>query len=86
MVPMATKLGRMVANLKWVLPIMLLQSWTKYLRQTIVFMRYCALWESSISILPKVFAKWTKFPFREEDWVPGYISMKFNNRALFYLS
>ena len=54
-----------------------LQSWTKYLRQTLVFILNSALWEKFNFCFSGFFARLTKILIWEEEWVLGNKSMKF---------
>ena len=55
----------------------ILQSFTKYLRLTLVSMLNSALRESLISFYQKYFSSINKFSFWKENWALGYHSMQF---------
>ena len=57
-----------------------LQSFTKYLRQTLVFMRNSEMRESfSFCLLAVFLLVSTKFSFWDGDWALGYNSMRFRS-------
>ena len=55
-----------------------LQSWRKYLEQTLVFMWNSTLREK-ISFFRSFLLVLPKFPFSKEDWAPSFDSMKFSD-------